>query len=85
VVPGPVPRLFLACGSDDRLFSTMRDLHAKLTEIGIPHVWSTASGGHTWKYWSSVLPLMFKFHLAIEKESGSGQPIPAKAGSDPSG
>jgi enterochelin esterase-like enzyme len=84
IVPGPVPRLFLACGSNDRLFSTMRDLHAKLTEIGIPHVWSTGSGGHTWKYWSSVLPQMFKFHLASQQESGSGQPIPAKAGSDPS-
>ena len=82
MVPGPVPRLFLACGSDDRLFSTMRDLHAKLTEIGIAHVWSTGPGGHTWKYWSSVLPLMFKFQLASEQESGSGQPIPAKTGSN---
>lgn len=64
VVPGPVPRLFLACGSDDHLFVTMCDLHQKLTELGIPHEWSTAPGGHTWKYWSSVLPQMLKFHLA---------------------
>lgn len=67
VVPGPVPRLFLACGSDDRLFATMRDLHQELTELGIAHVWSTGPGGHTWKYWSSVLPLMLKFHLASEQ------------------
>lgn len=67
VVPGPVPRLFLACGTDDRLFRTMRDLHQKLTELGIPHQWSTAPGGHTWKYWSSVLPQMLKFHLAPEQ------------------
>jgi S-formylglutathione hydrolase FrmB len=60
----------------------MRDLHAKLTEIGIRHIWSTGPGGHTWKYWSSVLPLMFTFHLASEQESGSGQPIPAKTGSN---
>jgi enterochelin esterase-like enzyme len=64
VVPGPVPRLFLACGTDDRLFAGMLGLHEKLSELGIPHVWSTASGGHTWKYWSSVLPQMLKFHLA---------------------
>jgi enterochelin esterase-like enzyme len=64
VVPGPIPRLFLACGSDDRLFLAMRGLHQKLTELGIPHEWSTAPGGHTWKYWSSVLPQMLKFHLA---------------------
>ena len=67
VAPGPVPRLFLACGSDDRLFVAMRDLHQKLTELGIPHVWSTGPGGHTWKYWSSVLPLMLKFHLASKQ------------------
>jgi enterochelin esterase-like enzyme len=66
VVPGPIPRLFLACGSDDRLFLAMRGLHEKLTELGIPHEWSTAPGGHTWKYWSSVLPQMLKFHLAVE-------------------
>jgi enterochelin esterase-like enzyme len=64
VVTGPVPRLFLACGTDDRLFSTMRDLHERLTELGIPHEWSTGPGGHTWKYWSAVLPQMLKFHLA---------------------
>ena len=68
VVPGPVPRLFLACGTDDHLFSTMRDLHEKLTELGIPHGWSTAPGAHTWKYWSSVLPIMFRFHLATEQK-----------------
>jgi hypothetical protein len=44
----------------------MRGLHEKLTELGIPHQWSTAPGGHTWKYWSSVLPQMLKFHLAVE-------------------
>ncbi len=66
VVPGPVPRLFLACGTDDRLFSMMRGLHEKLTQLGIPHSWSTGPGAHTWKYWSSVLPLMLKFHLGSE-------------------
>jgi enterochelin esterase-like enzyme len=68
VVSGPVPRLFLACGSDDHLFSTMQDLHEKLTELGIPHVWSTAPGAHTWKYWSSVLPQMLRFTLASEQK-----------------
>jgi enterochelin esterase-like enzyme len=73
VVPGPVPRLFLACGSDDRLFSMMRDLHEKLTELGIPHEWSTGPGAHTWKYWSSVLPAMFRFHLASEPSQVAGK------------
>jgi enterochelin esterase-like enzyme len=67
VVPGPAPRLFLACGSDDRLFATMSYMHHKLTELGIPHEWSTGRGGHTWKYWSSVLPGVLRFHLASEQ------------------
>jgi enterochelin esterase-like enzyme len=66
VVPGPVPRLFLACGSCDRFFSGMRGLHEKLMQLGIPHEWSTGPGGHTWKYWSSVLPSMLRFDLANE-------------------
>jgi enterochelin esterase-like enzyme len=73
VAPGPVPRLFLACGSDDHLFFMMRDLHQKLTELGIPHVWSTGPGGHTWKYWSSVLPLMLRFHLATEQSQAEAK------------
>jgi enterochelin esterase-like enzyme len=67
VVAGPAPRLFLACGSDDRLFATMSYMHSKLSELGIPHEWSTGPGGHTWKYWSSVLPAMLKFHLASKQ------------------
>jgi enterochelin esterase-like enzyme len=67
VVPGAVPRLFLACGSGDRLFAAMRDLHQELTELSIPHTWSTGPGGHTWRYWSSILPPMLKFHLAREQ------------------
>jgi enterochelin esterase-like enzyme len=66
VVPGPIPRLLLACGSNDRFFSGMRGLHEKLTALGIPHEWLTGPGGHTWKYWSSVLPLILRFHLANE-------------------
>jgi enterochelin esterase-like enzyme len=68
VVPGPIPRLFLACGTDDtRQFSTMEELHHTLEGLGIPHVWSTGPGAHTWEYWSSVLQPMLKFHL------GTGQ------------
>jgi len=64
VEPGPVPRIFLACGTDDHLFNAMLSLHNRFTQAGIPHVWSTAPGGHTWEYWSSVLRPMFEFHLA---------------------
>jgi enterochelin esterase-like enzyme len=63
VAPGPVPSIFLACGTKDRFFNVMTDLHGKFQESGIPHAWSTARGGHTWKYWNSVLTEMLTFHL----------------------
>jgi enterochelin esterase-like enzyme len=63
VIPGPVPRLFLACGTNDRLYRSMLDLHEKLNALGIAHEWWTAPGGHTWKTWSAVLPVMLRFTL----------------------
>ncbi len=69
IEPGPVPRIFLACGSDDRLFSMMLGLHQKLTALGIAHQWSTGPGAHTWKYWASVLPLMLKFNLGSQADA----------------
>jgi enterochelin esterase-like enzyme len=63
VVPGPAPRLFLAVGSNDRLFATMVAMHQELLDLGFRQTWSTGPGGHTWKYWSSVLPAMLRFHL----------------------
>jgi putative tributyrin esterase len=64
VAPGPVPRLFLACGTDDRMYASMVALHRLLTARGIAHEWSTGRGGHTWEYWSSVLEPLLRFHLA---------------------
>ena len=63
VIPGPIPRLFLACGTDDRLYRSMLALHEKLTALQIPHQWWTGPGGHTWKTWSAVLPVMLEFTL----------------------
>ena len=63
VAPGPAPRLFLACGESDRFIGNMVRLHQTFQKLGIPHEWSTAPGGHTWAYWSSVLEKMLRFHL----------------------
>lgn len=65
VDPGPMPKLFLACGTGDRFFSKAVELHEKFTKLGIPHEWSTGPGGHTWKYWSTVLEPMLRFHLGL--------------------
>jgi enterochelin esterase-like enzyme len=63
IEPGPIPRIFLACGDGDRYFKDMIRLHEKFQKLGISHVWSTGPGGHTWDYWSSVLEELLRFHL----------------------
>jgi enterochelin esterase-like enzyme len=63
VEPGPIPRLFLACGMNDRFYGTMVELHQKFQTLGINHEWSAGPGGHTWSYWSTVVESMFLFHL----------------------
>lgn len=67
VAPGPVPRLMLGCGTEDRFLANMVELHELLTARGIAHEWLTAPGGHTWAYWSSVLEPMLLFHLGADE------------------
>jgi len=63
VEPGPIPRLFLACGMNDRYYGTMMGLHQKFQSRGINHEWSAGPGGHTWSYWSTVVESLLLFHL----------------------
>jgi enterochelin esterase-like enzyme len=67
VAPGPVPRLMLGCGTEDRFHANMVELHELLAARGIAHEWLSAPGGHTWAYWSSVLEPMLLFHLGIDQ------------------
>jgi enterochelin esterase-like enzyme len=69
VVPGPIPRLFLACGTSDRYFKDMLGLRQEFQKRGISHEWSEKPGGHTWGYWSTVIESMFLFHLGHGKKS----------------
>jgi len=59
----PRPRLLLACGSSDRFYRQMTDLHGLFTSSGLSHEWVTGPGGHTWEYWSSVLERMLRFQI----------------------
>ncbi len=73
VAPGPVPRIMLGCGTEDRLFRNMVQLHERLAAQNVAHEWLTAPGGHTWAYWSSVLAPMLSFHLGTQEAGESGR------------
>lgn len=50
--------LHLSVALDDRAWAEANgELHALLTEAGVPHGWSTVpKGGHTWPVWTAALP-----------------------------
>lgn len=45
------PRLYMACGAEDFLIESNRDLHKYLTDIGYEHYYVEGSGTHSWEYW----------------------------------
>lgn len=60
--------LWLACGSDDSLFTPNRQFSAFLTQAGITNTFKPTAGGHTWIVWrqylNEVAPLIFPGELA---------------------
>lgn len=56
------PALGLDCGTGDRLIDHSRGLHAHLGEVGYPHSYEEAEGGHTWEYWDRQLPRALEQH-----------------------
>ena len=52
-----LPRLFLACGTEDFLFQANLDMHNCLETLGIEHEWLTHPGIHDFRFWNYALPL----------------------------
>ena len=55
--PAAARRLTIAfdCGRSDPEARGARELHARLTALGVPHVYHEFRGGHSWSYWRSRL------------------------------
>lgn len=52
---GPLPRLYLACGTDDFLLEPNRSLQRRLEHLGLPHLWLETVGGHDFAFWNAQL------------------------------
>lgn len=48
----PLPRLFIACGSEDFLYPQNCDFHDYLVSIGYPHQWWIQPGVHDFDFWN---------------------------------
>ena len=49
------PALFMACGSEDFLFSRNMELHDALTAMGYPHEWWVEPGIHDFDFWNRAI------------------------------
>lgn len=58
-------RLMLDCGDSDLETGATQDnriYHARLTELGVPHVFHEHPGGHSWEYWGEHIGEHVRWH-----------------------
>lgn len=46
-----LPKMFIWCGTEDRLLDASRSYHTLLTELEIDHEYRESEGDHSWKWW----------------------------------
>ena len=56
-----VPRLFMACGTEDSLLQNSRDFRDFLTDRNIEHTYYESSGGHDWIFWDEYLEKVLRW------------------------
>lgn len=56
-----LPPVRFDCGTNDLLIQYNRDLHRKMEEAGISHIYEEYSGGHEWAYWTKYVVTTLKF------------------------
>ena len=52
----PLPKLYLACGTEDGLIEANREFDAFLTAEGVAHTFEEGPGKHNWTFWNQHLP-----------------------------
>ena len=69
-----LPRIFMACGTEDFLYPNNLDMHNYLTAQGVEHEWLTHPGVHNFDFWNYALPKALDWLKGDEKEAaGNGK------------
>lgn len=50
-----LPPIYFDCGESDQLIDYNRELHNKLKEANIRHIYKEYPGGHEWPYWEKYI------------------------------
>lgn len=59
----PLPRIYLACGTEDFLLNENRAMHDFYVKENIPHEYLESSGAHDMRFWSEYLPKAVEWFL----------------------
>ena len=51
----PFPRLYTWCGTEDSLLPANDAFSAHLDSLGIPHLYETSAGDHSWHCWDEMI------------------------------
>jgi putative tributyrin esterase len=56
-----LPRIFMACGTEDFLYDANIALHQGLEKLGVAHTFAEGSGSHTWDFWDQWIQRAMDF------------------------
>jgi S-formylglutathione hydrolase FrmB len=59
LAPDTAPYFYVACGLDDSLLGSNRELARLLASRNLPHRYVEVPGGHTWNVWDDQLKVFF--------------------------
>lgn len=51
----PIPKIYMACGTEDFLVKTNRDMDTFLTSENVPHMYHEEPGIHNWEFWNKTI------------------------------
>ncbi|MBQ9262968.1 MAG: acetylesterase [Clostridia bacterium] len=66
-----LPRIFMACGTEDFLYPNNLDMHQYLETLGIAHAWVTHPGVHDFDFWNYALPIALNWLQEERKETSN--------------
>lgn len=66
-----LPRIFLACGTEDSLLEVNRRMRDYMTSAGIELTYEEGPGAHEWDFWNRYIKKVIDW-LPLEAEAGAG-------------
>lgn len=67
---GPVPRLFLCCGTEDPItYHHVQSFRKKVDPLGLEYTYSEGPGSHDFGYWNPMIKPVFDFFGIVKDEN----------------